>query len=406
MSIQLAKHQLKAIEELRNGTILNGGVGTGKSRTALAYFYQKVCGGSLRINGEGDFGVVPNPRDIYIITTAKKRDQFEWEAEAAPFGISRERSNSVDGIQLKVDSWNNIANYVDVKNAFFILDEQRLVGLGAWGKAFLKIAKHNQWIMLSATPGDAWMDYLPVFMANGFYRTKTEFTDNHVIWKRFSKFPQIERYYNTDILHHYRDRLIVDMPLERHTVRHIQNLIVSYDKEKFDKVVKERWHIYEDRPIKDVGELFRVMRKLVNSDSSRVAAVLDVLKKHKKLIIFYNFNYELEALRTVGPYLGIPSAEWNGHKHEEIPEGDSWIYLVQYTSGAEGWNCVDTDGMVFYSLNYSYKIFEQAQGRIDRFNTPFTNLYYYVLKSPSAIDGMILKSLKNKENFNERSIKW
>lgn len=401
-AVDLWPHQTDALENIRNGTVLTGGVGSGKTITSIAYYYLKVCEGGIRLNGKGSTTPMRKPRDLYVITTARKRDDRDWEKDAAKFGISTEREISFSGVQIKVDSWNNIANYQDVKNAFFVFDEQRLVGSGAWVKAFLKIAKANQWIMLSATPGDDWMDYIPLFIANGFYKNRTEFLAQHAVWKRFSKFPKVDRWVETGVLLKYRKRILVDMPFERHTKRLVKQKIVQYDEELFKKVYKERWHIYEDRPIKDVGELFIVMRKLVNSDPSRIEAVKELWNEHPRLIIFYNFNYELYALREMAAELHAPVAEWNGHKHQEVPTDDAWIYLVQYTSGAEAWNCTTTDAMIFFSLNYSYKINQQAFGRIDRLDTPYTNLFYYILRSNSMIDNAITKSLATKKNFNEK----
>lgn len=402
--IELAKHQLKAIERMKNGCILNGDVGTGKSRTAIAYYFLKACKGDLRVNGFGDIVPMQKPMDLYIITTAKKRDNLDWEEEAAPFGLSTKFELSVNGVQVFVDSWNNIEKYKDVENAFFIFDEQRVVGYGTWSKAFLKIAKHNEWILLSATPGDVWMDYLPVFLAHGFFKNKSDFTDKHVVYKAWSKYPKIDRYVDTGILNHYARSITVIMPYPRHTTRHIKYVPVKYDETAFEKVWKKRWHIYEERPIKDVSELFIVARKLVNSHSSRLKAISELLDSHDRLIVFYNFNYELEDLRTLAKLHGIKSAEWNGHKHETVPKTRRWVYLVQYTAGAEGWNCITTDAMAFFSLNYSYKINHQAKGRIDRLNTPYKDLYYYILRSNSLIDRAILKAIMEKRSFNEKNL--
>lgn len=404
MGVKLGNHQLKAIDEMRNGSVLKGGVGTGKSRTAIAYYYTKACGGKIKVNGEGETTEMKRPMDLYIITTAKKRDKKEWEGECAPFTLSNTRAFSMNGVRVTVDSWNNIQNYIDVENAFFIFDEQRLVGSGAWVKSFIKIAKTNKWIILSATPGDTWMDYVPIFIANGFYKNRTEFVRRHVVYSNFSKFPKIERYVEQGVLQKLRNKILVDMPYERHTVRKVEDVRVSFDAEQFDRVVKDRWHVFEDRPIRDVSELFIVMRKLVNLDKSRLSTVAKLSKKHQKLIVFYNFDYELEMLRTLANKLKIDVAEWNGHKHQEIPESDSWIYLVQYTAGAEGWNCTDTDATVFYSLNYSYKLNEQAKGRIDRLNTKFVDLYYYILSSDSMIDKAIKRALTSKKSFNESEL--
>lgn len=379
--MNLKPHQEKALKQLRNGSILTGGVGTGKSRVALAYY-------SVPFKAE----------DLYIITTAKKRDSLDWEKEAAIFGIGKAPDATVSGV-MTVDSWNNINKYTEVENAFFIFDEQRLVGSGAWVKAFLKIAKKNQWILLSATPGDTWMDYIPVFVANGFYKNRTEFKREHVVYASYSKFPKVERYLGVQKLVKHRNQILVKMPYEKQTVRNQKTVFVEHDQEMLDIAVKERWHTLENRPIRDVAELFHVMRRIVNSDPSRLEAVREVLSRHDKVIVFYNYNFELDALRELADE--VPVAEWNGQKHEEIPKTEKWVYLVQYVAGSEGWNCVETNAMVFYSLTYSYKNWEQAHGRIDRLNTPYTDLYYYILRSKSVMDSMVWRCLKNKKNFNE-----
>lgn len=386
---------------MRDGAILKGGVGTGKSRVAMAYFVERVCGGFHEPNA---FVPFTDPRDIIVITTAKKRDDRDWEGEAAAYGISTDREKSFGGVTITVDSWQNIGNYTEVKDAFFVFDEQRLVGAGAWVKAFYKIAENNRWILLSATPGDTWMDWIPVFVANGYYENRTQFIREHVVYKRFVKFPVVDYFVNTAKLQRLRGKLIVDMPYERHTIRHVLQTIVPHDEEMFKRVWKDRWHVYEDRPLKDVGEMFLVGRKVVNSDTARIGEVMRIMEKHPRLIIFYNFNYELDALRAMVTTLGYPAAEWNGHKHEPVPDTSKWVYLVQYTAGAEGWNCTATDAMVFYSLNYSWKINEQAKGRIDRLNTEYTDLWYYILRSSSEIDRLITKALAQKKSFNEPKI--
>lgn len=386
MGPELAPHQLNALQKLSTGSILCGGVGTGKSRVALAYYLNNMEG---------------THEDLYVITTAKKRDSLDWEAEGAAFGIGRELGASVAGL-LKVDSWNNLSKYEEVKGAFFIFDEQRLVGSGAWTKSFLKIVKSNQWILLSATPGDTWLDYIPVFVANGYYKNRTEFKREHVVYSSWTKFPKVERYVGVGKLVKIRNQILVEMPYERHTKRELNIVKIGHDKELFEKVVKKRWQVYENRPLRDVAELYMTMRKVANSDASRLHAVRTLLGEHDRIIVFYNFDYELEALRNLNQETDVTVAEWNGHKHEAVPKTKKWIYLVQYLAGAEGWNCVETDTMVFYSLNYSYRLFEQACGRIDRLNTPYTTLYYWVLVGSSLIDRAIWKSLNRKESFNER----
>lgn len=446
MVVKLYPHQQKAVNDLHNGAILRGEVGTGKSLTAVAYYIQKEA-----------------PRDVYVITTAKKRDSVEWEGEFAKYGVGKSKDSTLYGC-LTVDSWNNIGKYVGVKHALFIFDEQRLVGSGKWTDSFVKIAKHNRWILLSATPGDTWLDYIPVFVANGFYRNRSEFKREHVVYSPYSKFPKVQRYTGLERLVRLQKLVLVEMPYPKHTIRECQTIQVGYDVELFNKVVRRKWNVYKEKPLRGVAELFSVMRKVVNSSPSRVESLANLTRKHPKLIVYYNFDYELDLLRsfanslmngtdstwlTLSPVyttsssptsekdsrssssasvakqtyqiprpelerttstIETPScgstfqvAEWNGHKHEKVPETDRWLYLVQYSAGAEGWNCTTTDAMVFYSLPYSYKLWHQAHGRIDRLNTPFTKLFYYYLRSDSAIDQAIGKCLDEKRNFNESS---
>lgn len=393
MGIDLYDHQLLAIDQLHTGSILCGGVGSGKSRTAIAYYFLKVCEGEIKINGVGSFKGMKKPRDLYIITTARKRDTQEWEDEYAPFMLSEDH--------VVVDSWNNIKKYIDIKDAFFIFDEQRVVGYGAWSKSFIKIAKQNDWILLTATPGDTWLDYIPVFIANGFYENKTDFIRQHVIYSRYTKFPKVDRYLNTGKLIKHKNEIMVYMKYKKPTCSHNETIICGYDPVLYSVIWKDRWNIYTDEPLSDISSLCYAARRCANSDSSRLSKVKELIIDHPKCIIFYNFNYELYLLRDLGESMGIAVAEWNGHKHEPIPETRRWIYLVNYSAGAEGWNCTQTDTIIFYSQNYSYKTMVQAAGRIDRLNTPFTDLYYYHLRSNAPIDLGIAKALSKKKKFNE-----
>ena len=398
--IDLYDYQLEAIKKMKNGCILCGGVGSGKSRTALAYYY--ICN-SGELGTENYVPMGDPPKDLYIITTARKRDTFEWEGEMSPFLLSTHKGVNLYSNKVIIDSWNNIKKYTDVKDAFFIFDEQRVVGSGAWVKSFLTIAKYNEWILLSATPGDKWEDYIPVFIANGFYKNKSQFTREHIVYKRFAKFPVVDRYLNTGRLIRLRNNILVNMDFKRPTISHREDIYVKYDVGKYKDICRDRWNIWKNEPLQSAGEYCYALRKVVNTDESRQTALLELLEKHPKAIIFYNFDYELEILKNLYYGEGVEIAEWNCHAHQPIPDSDKWIYLVQYTAGAEGWNCIKTDTIIFYSQNYSYKVMVQSSGRIDRLNTPYTDLYFYHMKSRSGIDLAISRALFDKKKFNETS---
>lgn len=392
----LNEAQQEAVRKMHNGCILCGGVGTGKSRTGLVYYFRQNGG---TIGGSQYHPMVKKPKDLYIITTARKRDTLEWEAELIPFQMYP--GESIYDNKIVIDSWNNLHKYAKVQDAFFIFDEQRVVGKGVWAKSFKKIARFNEWILLSATPGDTWMDYMQVFIANGFYKDQKNFTTQHVIWSPRVKFPKVDRYINTGRLIRLRNRILVDIDYLKKTEAHHEYFDADYDHQKYRILMKTRWNIWEDRPIGNAAELCYCLRKLVNSDKSRQQMLLDIFAKHQKLIVFYNHDYERDILLKLNYGSDVEIAEWNGHKHQPIPDSKKWVYIVQYTAGAEGWNCILTDTIVFYSQTYSYKTLEQACGRIDRMNTPFKDLYYYHLTSKASIDLMIGKALREKKQFNE-----
>lgn len=398
----LADHQKEAVTKMFSGCILNGGVGTGKSRTGL-YYYCKQQGGDM-----DPYVPMKNPKDLYIVTTAKKRDSLEWQQEMLPFYLTTdEKENIWYKNKVVVDSWNNITKYVGVKDAFFIFDEDRVTGSGVWVKSFYKITKANEWIILSATPGDTWQDYIPVFLANGFYKNKTEFIREHVIYSRFTKYPKIDRYVNIGRLVRLRNKILIDMDVTRHTIPHHEDIYVSYPIPTYKDAMRNRWDPYKNEPIQQASGLCYVLRRIVNEDESRQMALMEILEDTPRAIIFYNFDYELDILMKVAQAAAIEIAQWNGHKHQPVPDGDRWVYLVQYTAGCEGWNCIKTNTIIFYSQNYSYKVMQQASGRIDRLNTPYTDLYYYHLKSRSGIDLAISRALSEKKQFNEgKFVKW
>ena len=400
--------QMEAVKKAFNGCVFNGDVGSGKSRTGLFYYF-KEQGGWIDENG---YIPMKNPKDLYIITTAMKRDKAEWTGELIPFEMYPKKNLSRCNHEIVIDSWNNIQKYIDVRDAFFIFDEDKICGTGAWAKAFLKITKQNDWIMLSATTGDNWLDYMTLFIANGFYKNKTEFKREHIEYDPYCRnFPKVKGYRNTGRLIRLRNRVLIDMDFNRPTVRHHEDVYCNYDIAKYKDAMRSRWDPFKDEPIQQASGLCYVLRRIVNTDESRQMKLLELLEDHPKAIIFYNFDHERDILLDLGYEPGTEIAEWSGHAHQPIPTGDKWVYLVNYQAGCEGWCCIATDTMIFYSQNYSYKVMTQATGRIDRLNTKFVDLHYYHFKSRSGIDLAISKAINEKKIFNEgryieRNIKW
>lgn len=404
MTVVYRPEQIQAVRQLQNGSILAGGVGSGKTLTSLAWYLTSVCNAaSFKKGGSLAKKKVKGSPTLYVITTAKKRDSLEWEEEAARLGLSTDPACSFTGSSIVVDSWNNIGKYSDREHAVFFFDEQRASGSGRWVKEFLKITRKNTWLLLSATPGDVWMDYLPVFMAHGFFRTRTEFMEDHVIFDRFAKYPKVKRYIGEAKLQRLRRSILVEMPVERHTTRERETVYCDYDRELYKWVVKNRMDPWTEEPLRDAGGVCRILRKVVSDNDWRSEQAKCILSSNERVIVFYNYNYELDRILAVAESLGVPTAQWNGYRHDAIPAEPRWIYICQYTSAAEGWNCTSTDTVLFWSLNYSWRVTEQCEGRIDRLNTPYSRLKYYFLESDSSIDKAVRRSLSSKKVFNERA---
>lgn len=376
MKFELYQHQKEAVKKLSSGSLLYGKVGSGKTLTALT-FYKKQY----------------SDKSLIVITTAKKRDSNDWLAEA----------DMLDMHHLVVDSWNNIKRYSDIKNSFFIFDEQRVIGNGTWTKSFLKIAKHNKWILLSGTPGDTWMDYMPLFIANGFYRNKTDFIEQHVEYERYTKFPKVKAIHNSKKLSDNLDRVMVQMKFRRKVIRRKHYIDTNYPIDVVKNVKDTRFNPYTNKPIRTPSEYTQVMRRLVAESDDRKEKTKELILALDKVILFYNYNYERDILLDMLNSVDINYGEYSGHKHDPLPKGKQWVYLVQYTAGAEGWNCTETDRMIFYSPNYSYRIVEQCEGRIDRLNSLYSELHYYYCRSDSSIDKAVFRALATKRRFNEKN---
>lgn len=404
--ITLREDQIEAVNKLRNGNILCGNTGSGKSLVSLAYYY-KINGGVIE---QGQMRqMLKNPMNLVIITTAKKRDTGEWNSEMKAIYMSSIPENNMYKNKVVIDSWNNIGKYIATRGAFFIFDEQRVVGTGAWVKSFLKIASNNQWILLSATPGDKWEDYRPVFIANGFYRNITEFDREHLVYDSFVKFPMVKGYLSVKKLERLRAQILVDINYVAGTVQHHEYIIVPYNRELYREVLRTRVSPFKttnifgetiQKPIDNASEFCSTLRRISNSGIERMEEVNRICKYFDRVIIFYNFDFELEDLRQ-NNWGNKFLAECNGHKHDPCPICDNWVYLVQYMAGNEAWNCTSTNCMIFYSENYSYRIMKQASGRIDRANSPYTDLYYWHIRTMSSIDVQINRAIANKKKFNE-----
>lgn len=399
--VNLRQFQHECVQALRSGKVLAAGVGAGKSIMALYWYVTKCCTVRTSHNANGElFQIMPGSPDLVIITTAKKRDNHEWDDELYRYALHQgENSKKMGRVHVTIDSWNNITKYVDT-SAVFIFDEQRAIGSGAWSKAFVRIARRNPWVMLSATPADTWSDWCPIFVADGFYRNRTEFFRRHAVYSRYTKYPRIDRWIDEDYLNRCRDRVLVTCEVPRETERVVHQLTCAYDKETVRKAMKTRWNPETEEPFLNATELCFYLRRVIDTDPTRLSYAAHVVRDHRKVIIFYTLRAELEQILKLEEVTGVPVYQYNGGRHDDLPQGNSWVYAVQFQAGSEGWNCTSCNTVLYWSLPYSYKQAEQAAGRIDRLDTSYKTLNYYIMRSFAPLDLGIIRALRNKENFN------
>lgn len=390
-------HQRDAIRKISNGNVVVGATGSGKSLVGLVYYYTNILEGSVE-----PFRKPTKSVSLYIITTATKRDSLDWNSECAEFALSTNQEASVNGIKVVIDSWNNIKKYKDIRGGFFLFDEQKTTGYKRWSKIFIRIAKNNRWILITATPSDRWMDLLSVFIANGFYKNKRDFVNQHVTYNPYVKYPSITGYRNVNKLRILKKRIFVIIDYQSPSIIENKVISVDYDVDALTQIEKTEWNPFTDSPIINLSEFASVLRRSLNSHPSRINEAIRIRNTVKKLIVFYNFNFELEILKH--GYSGIKIGELNGHRHDALPVGSDWVYLVQYNSGNEAWECFTTNHMLFYSLNYSFRIMTQAKGRINRLTSGFNYMYYYYLVSNHWLDKGIQKALNKKRDFNNKEI--
>lgn len=379
MAVTFKDYQKRAINQMHNGCILCGGVGAGKSLTSLGYIDKVYPSGT-----------------VYIITPARKRNTGEWFDDI--------RKNDMDETRFVVDSWNNLSKYKDVKDAFFLFDEQKVSGKGTWAKSLIRIAKSNQWILLSATPGDTYDDYATVLIANGFVRNRTTWYDEYCVTKSQPFFHIVD----------HKNKDVIDMMIRRIFIK----MDYQSDKKRIERVIpiqarsageeKEILMTHKapgaQMPFTTFAAAIAYVRMNCYDKSKKTEALRKIIEKHKKIIVFYNFLSEKLEIERAAIDANVTINFYNGQRHDPIPDTDEWVYGVQYNSGAEAWNCITTNAMVFYSPNYSYKTMEQAHGRIDRVNSPYECLYYYMLLNELNIDNKVMNALSSKKDFNEKML--
>ena len=121
-----------------------------------------------------------------------------------------------------------------------------------------------------------------------------------------------------------------------------------------------------------------------------------------RLVVFYNFNEELYALKAIAEELERPVSEVNGHRKDmtAFEEQSNSITLIQYQAGSMGLNLQKANKIVYFTLPLMSELFEQSKKRIHRIgqNQP---CFYYTLTVKNSIDENIKKVLEMRKDYTD-----
>lgn len=138
-------------------------------------------------------------------------------------------------------------------------------------------------------------------------------------------------------------------------------------------------------------------------NEDKLAAFSDLLESTSdRLIVFYNFNAELDALKHISDILGRVSSIVNG-KYKDLyaydQKNDSVTFL-QYQAGAMGLNLQKANKIVYFTPPLSSELFEQSKKRIHRIGQNKPCFYYYLI-CKSSVEEKIYRTLKMRKDYTE-----
>lgn len=121
-----------------------------------------------------------------------------------------------------------------------------------------------------------------------------------------------------------------------------------------------------------------------------------------RLIVFYNFNAELELLKRIAASLDRPISEVNGQTKDltAYEQEDNSITFIQYQAGAMGLNLQKANKIIYFTLTDKSELFEQSKKRIHRIGQE-QPCFYYILMCKGSVEEVILQTLEMRKDFTD-----
>ena len=149
----------------------------------------------------------------------------------------------------------------------------------------------------------------------------------------------------------------------------------------------------------------RMMCSYLNKD--RIAAFRDLIQSTEdRVIVFYNFNDELNALLDIAIEIERPVSIVNGERKDldAFEADENSITFVQYQAGAMGLNLQKANKIIYFSLTDRSELFEQSKKRIHRIGQEST-CFYYIMVCPGTVEEDILHTLEQRKDYTDELFK-
>ena len=407
MKIKLYPHQVRALEKTKNFN-------------HVAYYLDMGLGKTFV--GSEKLKMLNTNHNLIVCQKSKLQDWYEhmktYYPEYNTFIYSKTREippKSVIIINYDL-VWRRPELLTTLKNFTLMLDESSLIQNEKSNRSkFILKMKPTNVILLSGTPtGGKYEQLWSQLKLLGWNISK------RLYWDEFIKFVKIDvggfpikkvtGYKNVDRL---KDKLrthgaifmksdeVFQLP------KQIENIIKVDNTKEYKKFNKDRLIKIDDTELVGDTSLTKMLylRQLSSQyNSNKTAALKDLLEStNDRVIVFYNFDKELEIIQEICNKLEKPISMINGHEKnlKNFTECNDCVLLGQYQAAAMGLNLQLSNKIIYFSLPLQSELFMQSKKRIHRIGQEKTCFYWYLI-TKNSIEEQIFETLKQRRDYTNK----
>ncbi|CUO59524.1 DEAD/DEAH box helicase [Clostridium paraputrificum] len=287
---------------------------------------------------------------------------------------------------------------LELKDFTLMLDESSCIKNEKSNRTkFILKLKPSNVILLSGTPtGGKYEELYSQCKLLGWKINKKAFWDTYIVTRKMDingfSIPIVVGYKNVDRfkakLREYgavfmKTEEVLDLPEQ------LDNVIKVESTKEYKKFVKNRLIEIDGKELVGDTSLTKLLyqRQLASQyNSNKTTMLRDLLEStNDRVIIFYNFNEELEKIEDMCIRMERPVSVVNGQRKDlKCYEKDQdSVTLIQYQAGAMGLNLQKANKIIYFSLPLSSELFEQSKKRIHRIGQKNSCFYYYLITERS-----------------------